>query len=207
MMNTTTLNTQNNTLGHAKRAFTSLVIVIAATLTFLLVATPKTAQAFNLDELTTLVDELTSETTEIVVADASESTEDMSFEEQMILQTDTMREVGETINSKKGDIEGIANEINGETKSYVDEVEGKGFMEGVNFETLKNAFVAAKNGEEVTSQYELINTGLQIAGLQSPENVVMEAVVTIARGILGLILVASLFGLAKHQINKQMYDY
>lgn len=207
MMNINTLNTQKETLGHAGRAFTSLLIAFVATLTLVLVAAPKTAQAFNLDELTTLVDELTTETTEIVVADASESTEETSFRDQMTQQNETMREVGENITSKRGEVEGIAEEINVETKAYVDEKEDTKFMEGVSFETFKNAIESAKNGEEVTSQYEIINTGLQIAGLQSPENVVMEAVVTIARGILGLILVASLIGLAKHQINKGYRGY
>ena len=207
MMNITTLNTQNNTLGHAKRALKSLLIAFFATLTLILVAAPKTAQAFDMDELTTLVNELTTETEDIIVADASESTEETSFRDQMTQQNETMREVGQNITSKRGEVEGIAEEINSETKAYVDEKEAAKFMEGVSFETFKNAYVSAKNGEEVTSQYEIINTGLQIAGLQSPQNVVMEAVVTIARGILGLILVASLIGLAKHQINKGYRGY
>lgn len=202
MTNITTLNTQTNTLNNAKRAFKSLLITLAAALTLVLVATPETAQAFNMDGLTTLVEELTAETSEIVVADASVEGEETSFRDKMTQQNETMREVGQNITSKRGDVEAIASDINSETKAYVDDVETKELKGGVSLETLTNAVVSAVNGEEVTSEYELLNAGLQVAGLQSPANVVMEAVVTIVRSLLGLLLVASLIGWAKHHINK-----
>lgn len=215
MMNTNNVNTQNNTLGHAKRAFKSLVVAFVAVTTLSLATEPKTAQAFNLDELVTLVEDLAVDTTEVVVADsttdAAAENEDITFREQMQNQTDTMKDVSAVISGKSEEIKSVAEGINSESEEYVEGVEVEesgslddvvGFFEGMSPETIENAVTSIKNGEEITSEYELINTGLQIAGLQNPENVVMEAVVMIARSFLGLLLVASLIGLAKHQINK-----
>lgn len=194
----------------------NLFIALLTVFTFSVTIAPAQVKAFNMDELTTLINELSTET-EGVIATATnvEPDEELSFRDKMKKNNEEILEVAESINSKKPQIEGIANDINVDTVDYVNGLADKKtvtdklseMFKGINFETMKNAVESIKNGEEIQADSEYGSYVLQVIGAQSTTNPFGEASVKIVRSLLGLMLVASLFGLAKHQINKGYRSY
>lgn len=191
-----------------KKVIISLLIAYVAFASLYLFTTPLEAKAFDMNELEALVTDLTATAEEVNAVEANVDPNSDNFVADTEAYGNKIKAIAEGINSKRPEIEGIANEINGETKVFIDDnseiitTQSASFLEGANLETITNAVSSVIAGEDVYSKYEIGNKALQVAGLQDVQSPITEVIIQGIRSILGLTLVSCLFSIAKSRIGR-----